>query len=65
MKFLKRLITMGFAATLVLTATPASAACRTAFCTNTLGDNNTYSCNLVAESTEYCYYECSQIGASQ
>jgi len=59
MKFLKRLITMGFATVLVLTAAPASAVCRTGFCTNTLGDNNTYSCNLAGESNDYCYYECS------
>jgi hypothetical protein len=62
MKSLKYLITACVVAALVTIATPTTSACRASLCINNLGDNTTYSCILVAESTNYCYYECTAVG---
>lgn len=35
--------------------------CSTAIFTDQLGDGVTYRCLLVAESTNYCYYDCTPV----
>jgi hypothetical protein len=35
--------------------------CATSILTNGMGDGETYRCLLVAESTNYCYYDCTPV----
>lgn len=62
MKSLKTLITVYLIGAVLMAATPAALACSRHIATNQLGDNQMYSCTLVAESVNYCYYECTQVG---
>lgn len=65
MKSLRYLTAVCLAVAAVVAATTTvTYACRASFCTNQLGDGITYNCLLMAESTNYCYYECTPVASS-